>query len=217
MELFGVGPLDEEARATFVVVTTEFYHTVYDDRTQVVGGVSEFTTSLAYTGQIVEKETNTITYNQQVSFVSTASASAKDVIQGPFLNTHLTMIYVNLLKEQSLAFANLSSVAIPTLESIPPTTLPPAEVELDYDKERTSFSAGAMAGTVIACLVLLAIWGVVILRHIKANKPPVRRIVRVGTMAKDDAVAEPRVLDFSRRGKNVLLDFSRRGNKTYSF
>lgn len=189
IELSGVGFLDAAAQETFVHVTSAYYRIIYADgerrrhlqSLEIVQGTIEFNTSLSILDQHVQESTNTIYYVQEIMFYSKTNASAIDFIQEPFLDTSLILKYVDMLKRSSDAFANLTSVTVPTVEELSYRGSPIA-----YDDSSQSLSGVAVAGIVLAILVLFANGGIAIRRNIMTNKRPrPRRIVRVGTMLKD--------------------------------
>jgi hypothetical protein len=158
--LTGVGNLDATAQTVFVSTTATFYRNLYPSSStrrrqlQAVEGISDFDTSISYRGQSVGADANTITYDQRVTYVSTTTATATNVILEPFSDAGLADTYLFQLQANGGAtFANLTGVTAPFVVD-----------DREEDDGGGGLSAGAIGGIVAGAVVAMAIVACIIMR-----------------------------------------------------
>jgi hypothetical protein len=158
--LTGMGNLDATAQTVFVSTTSNFYRNLYPSsltrrrQLQAVEGISDFDTSILYRGQSVGANANTITYDQRVTYVSTTTATATNVILEPFRDAGLADTYLFQLQANGGAtFANLTGVTAPFVVE-----------DREEDDGGDGLSGGAIGGIVAGAVVAMAIVACIIMR-----------------------------------------------------
>ena len=153
--LVDVGEFSVVDQSNFALATQEFYETIYPKsgssrrqrhlrRLQVVPGVTDLTTTIKYRGQNVAGNTNTITYDQDVTYTSVTAANVFSIIRGPFDDEALASQYTDLLQARGGAFAEISDVQQPVNQR-------------NNDDDDGGLSGGAIGGIIAAGVVLFAV------------------------------------------------------------